>query len=90
MSLPVLLLVEIVSGGSRTHDRVTKRAAYAEAGVPAYWLVDILKDTVTCLRLAGDAHETYAEGAVIEVDWPVTVRVDLGRLADPKPPPPRS
>ena len=82
--LPVLLLVEIVSGGSRTHDRVTKRAAYAEAGIPAYWLVDLFKATLTCLRLAGDAYETYAEGPVVEVDWPVTVKVDLQALAAPK------
>jgi Uma2 family endonuclease len=86
LSLPVVLVLEIVSGGSRTHDRVTKRAAYAEAGLPAYWLFDTLRATVTCLRLAGDAYEPYAEGPVVEVDWPVAVRVDLEALATPKVP----
>ena len=89
LSLPVLLLVEIVSGGSRTHDRVTKRSAYAEAGIPAYWLVDMFKATITCLRLAEDAYEAYAEGPVVEVDWPVTVRLDLAALAIPKVPAPK-
>jgi hypothetical protein len=31
--LPVLLVVEIISAGSRVHDTVTKRAVYAEPGV---------------------------------------------------------
>jgi len=33
------LVVEIVSG-RRSYDRITKRAIYAEAGVPEYWIVD--------------------------------------------------
>jgi Uma2 family endonuclease len=81
--LPVLLVVEIVSAGSRTHDTVTKRAAYAEAGIPAYWLIDINRSRVTCLRLAGESYEAYAEGPVVDVDWPVTVRLDAAALARP-------
>jgi Uma2 family endonuclease len=34
LTTPVLLVVEIVSPGSTVHDRVTKRAVYAEAGIP--------------------------------------------------------
>ncbi|MGI9032336.1 MAG: Uma2 family endonuclease [Acidimicrobiales bacterium] len=79
--LPVLLAVEIVSAGSRTHDRVTKRAAYAEAGIPAYWIVDPLAGRITCLRLEGDAYQVYAEGPAIEVDWPVPVSTHLDELS---------
>ena len=35
------LVVEIVSPGSRRFDRIVKLAAYQEAGVPEYWLVDL-------------------------------------------------
>lgn len=34
-----LLCVEVTSG-NRTHDLVTKRSKYAEAGLPEYWVVD--------------------------------------------------
>src|SRR5439155_21475411 len=37
LALPVGLGVEVVSPGTETNDRVTKRATYAAAGIPAYW-----------------------------------------------------
>jgi len=35
-----LLVVEVLSPGSRRHDRVTKRPYYQRGGVPEYWIVD--------------------------------------------------
>jgi Uma2 family endonuclease len=81
--LPVLLVVEIVSAGSRTNDAVTKRTTYAEAGIPAYWMVDPDATRVTCLHLVGGAYEPYAEGSVIEVDRPVALHLDAAALALP-------
>lgn len=37
----VLLAVEVVSPGTGRTDRVTKPAEYAEAGIAAYWLVEL-------------------------------------------------
>ena len=37
---PPSLVVEIISPSSRRADAVVKRAAYARAGVPEYWLMD--------------------------------------------------
>ena len=37
----VLLAIEIASPSSRRADRFTKRRLYQEAGVPAYWMVDV-------------------------------------------------
>jgi Uma2 family endonuclease len=36
-----LVVIEIVSPGSRRTDNVVKRAEYADAGIPNYWIVDI-------------------------------------------------
>ena len=42
----VVLAAEIVSPGSRRTDRLIKRAEYADAGIPHYWIVE-LEPTVT-------------------------------------------
>jgi Uma2 family endonuclease len=34
------VVIEVLSARGRAYDRVTKRALYAEAGVPEYWIVD--------------------------------------------------
>ena len=36
----ILVIVEIVSPGSRRLDHVTKRHEYADAAIPHYWIVD--------------------------------------------------
>jgi Uma2 family endonuclease len=36
----LLLAVEVVSSGSETVDRITKKAEYAKAGIPRYWTVE--------------------------------------------------
>lgn len=41
----VVLVVEIVSKGSRRMDHVTKRADYADAGIEHYWIIDVDKPT---------------------------------------------
>lgn len=83
LTMPVGLVVEIVSPGSETNDRVTKRATYAAAGITAYWIVDPDRGLVTCLALEGADYRTEAEGPVVEVDAPVRLRVDLSTLTQP-------
>ena len=83
LQLPVGLVVEVVSPGSQTNDRVTKRAAYAEAGIPAYWIVDPARGVVTCLRLEGGEYRVVAEGSRVGVESPVALRVDLPALLEP-------
>lgn len=83
LELPVALVVEIVSPGSQTNDRVTKRAIYAAAGVPAYWIVDPDGAVVTCLVLDGAEYREVVEGATVTVDDPVSVRIDLAALLEP-------
>ncbi len=79
---PALLVVEVVSPGSRINDTVTKRAAYAEAGVPAYWIVDPALGHLQALRLVDGSYEVYAEGAgLVSLTWPVAVSFAVGDLA---------
>jgi Uma2 family endonuclease len=65
------LVMEVVSGDrkSRRHDLVTKRAEYARAGIPEYWIVDALKERIVVLRLAGRryaVHGEYGPGTIAE------------------------
>ena len=56
------LVVEVLSPSTAVLDRTEKRHVYAEAAVPAYWLVDPDTRTITVLELEGGA---YVERAVV-------------------------
>ncbi|MGH9055817.1 MAG: Uma2 family endonuclease [Acidimicrobiales bacterium] len=53
------LVVEILSPSNRGSDLVRKRALYAEAGCPNYWIVEPEGPTVTVLHLA--SSDSYVE-----------------------------
>jgi Uma2 family endonuclease len=57
--LEVDLAVEIVSDDDPERDTKVKRVDYAEAGIPEYWLVNPLDETVTVLVLASDAYAEH-------------------------------
>jgi Uma2 family endonuclease len=81
LTVPVLLVVEIISGGSRTQDTVTKRAVYADAGIPAYWILDPEADELTALRLdASSRYQSYGQGQTLTVEWPMHIEVDVPAL----------
>jgi Uma2 family endonuclease len=73
---PPRLVVEVVSPGSRNHncDYIDKRAQYAAIGVPEYWLVDPMAQTVLVLALAGDQYRqvgTFSQGeAIVSTEFP--------------------
>ncbi len=82
---PTLLVVEIVSPGSVVNDLVTKRQVYAEAGVPAYWIVDPRQGHLLALRLVEGAYEPYADSdGPVTLDWPVPVSFSVADLARPR------
>ena len=59
------LVAEVVSPDDPDRDLVEKRIDYAEAGIPEYWIVDPRGETITVLRLEGDAyveHGVHARG----------------------------
>ena len=59
------LVMEIVSPDNPKRDTVTKRADYALAQIPEYWIVNPLEETLTVLTLDGAAyaeHGVFARG----------------------------
>ena len=72
----VALAVEVVSPSTTRTDRLTKPAAFAAAGVPAFWRVEIGRDdraTIYCYQLDRAAYvetATLQAGTVGRVDVP--------------------
>jgi Uma2 family endonuclease len=59
------LVVEIVSPDYVERDTVLKRADYAEAGIPEYWIVNPDEETITVLKLSDGvytAHGVFGRG----------------------------
>lgn len=77
----LLLAVEVLSDGSRRHDRVTKRHHYQDVGVPEYWIVDIDGGVVERWRPADDRPEIVSGTLAWQPDARVPALViDLARL----------
>lgn len=79
----VVIVTELVSPGSRRTDHVAKRADYADAGIPHYWIVDLDEPvSLIACHLAGELG--YVDGGastgVFTTTEPFPVRLDLGAL----------
>lgn len=53
------VVVEIVSPDRPERDTEEKPRDYAEAGIPEYWIVNPLTDTITVLELAGEVYREH-------------------------------
>ena len=47
----------MVSEDKPERDLVDKRSDFAEGGIPEYWIVNPQTETITVLRLRGDAYD---------------------------------
>lgn len=83
----VVLVVEVVSPGSRTNDRITKPAQYAAAGIPAYWRIETEdRVSLTAYGLRGETYEelgTWTGGEIAELTEPFAVSIAIDDLAKP-------
>lgn len=77
----VLVIVEIVSPGSKRTDYKTKHLEYADAGIPHHWIVDIA-DPVSLVEchLAGEFGYRDRDAVTGEfrtgLPFPITLRLD--------------
>ncbi|WP_369182216.1 Uma2 family endonuclease [Streptomyces sp. Y1] len=82
----VLLLVEVVSPGSETTDRVVKLAQYAQAGIPFYWRIEQAVGRVPVVHtyVLDEASRAYRAGELfagrVAAVVPYPVEVDLGSV----------
>ncbi len=53
------VVMEIVSPDDPDRDKQVKRRDYAEAGIPEYWIVNPMDETITVLTLAGEAYTEH-------------------------------
>jgi Uma2 family endonuclease len=62
------IVAEVLSS-NRNHDLVTKRRHYEARGIPEYWIIDAVADTLTVLELADGV---YSERAVLTAEDTLT------------------
>jgi len=78
------LLVVEVAVSSHEVDRGVKAALYATAGVPTYWIVDVLGKAVEVRSDPGldgyHRHEVYGPGAAVPSPDPGVGDLDVGAL----------
>jgi len=83
-----LMVGEVVSPSSVLRDTETKKALYAKAGVPAYWIVvpDEDKERITLaeLRLDGGVYHfvEHFTADVFRTDFPWPVEIDLPAMSE--------
>jgi Uma2 family endonuclease len=61
--VPPTLIIESVSPGHESHDRLTKRRWYAEFGVPNYWILDAYQRSLECLILDAGVYKVDQSGS---------------------------
>jgi Uma2 family endonuclease len=77
----VVLVVEIVSPGTRRRDRMEKPAVYAAAGIPHFWRIEQDPIRVYAYRLDGDHYRLDAESAdEIVLDEPFPIRLPISEI----------
>ncbi len=78
-----LLVVEILSPGSKRTDNLVKRGEYADAGIPHYWIIDTEAPiSLVACHLAGTfGYQDSGEvTGVFEPAEPFGARIDLDAL----------
>ncbi|MFD9631034.1 Uma2 family endonuclease [Streptomyces violascens] len=82
----VLLVVEVVSPGSETTDRIVKVDQYARSGIAFYWRIEQAATGVPLVYtyVLDPATKTYRDGdmftGVVKVSAPFPVEIDLGQI----------
>ena len=75
------LIVELADSSIR-YDTTTKLAGYAEVGVPAYWVVNLIKNVIQTYAEPVPAERRYAQEATYAVGQAVPLRLDGVTVAE--------
>ncbi|MFB9932027.1 Uma2 family endonuclease [Amycolatopsis halotolerans] len=81
----VVVVIEIVSPGSKRTDYVTKHDEYADAGIPFYWIVDLSNPvSLVACHQAGELgyQDAPAVTGKFRTTEPFTAELDLTTLFD--------
>jgi Uma2 family endonuclease len=87
MATELLLVIEVVSPGSKSTDRFLKPAKYAEAGIPHFWRVEfqpVLSLTAYALPDGSRAYTevgTWTDGQTAPIRAPFEVDIEIAKLA---------
>jgi Uma2 family endonuclease len=79
----VVVAVEVLSPSSRRLDQIGKRAEYADAGIPYYWIVDLDEPvSLIACHLAGEFGyvDSGAIAGTFRTTEPFPVEIDLDAL----------
>ncbi|MFY1637840.1 Uma2 family endonuclease [Solwaraspora sp. WMMB335] len=82
----MLLVVEVVSPGSETTDRIVKADQYARAGIQFYWRVEQAATgaPLVCTYILDPATGRYRDGeifvGVVTSTAPFSIEVDLAQM----------
>ena len=79
------LVMEVVSPRNPLRDTRDKRLEYARAGIPEYWIVNPIDETVTVLKLDGDTyleHGIFRRGEQADSTHVPGLAVDVAAVFD--------
>lgn len=82
----IRLAVEVVSPSTQARDRLLKTEAYAAAGIPVYWRIELAEGpTVYVYELDGETYRppaAYKAGSVVTLHEPYPVSFDPADLIE--------
>jgi Uma2 family endonuclease len=77
----IVLVVEVVSPGTRRRDRFDKPSAYADAGIPYYWRVEQNPVHVFAYKLSHGKYEEVGNSAEeLVLDEPFAIRLPISEI----------
>jgi Uma2 family endonuclease len=85
LKVPPTLVIENISKGHESEDRILKRRYYEEASIPNYWILDVYERSLECLVLKRGKYVLDQIGrgktSVIPKCFP-ELRIDLAKVWD--------
>lgn len=85
LTVPPTLIIENISKGHESEDRIVKRRYYAEASIPNYWMLDVFEKSLECLVLKRGKYDLDQIGrgkATLTPKCFPGLKIDLAKVWD--------